>query len=369
MNISLSCYVCENNEFETVFNSKPSMSSDGQTVDINIHKQQCQQCGTIRTAEINFLNNFYENYYRLNIENTDPMYVYKGEKMLKSQMHFEWINKIADIDKCESMIEIGCGSGNLLSLFEIPNKFGIEPSKAAADHASKIASVQNIGFEELNNDRKYDFIFSSCVIEHTVNPNDFLQTIKNISKSESVIIIGLPIQDTESFDVYFLDHLHHFTANQFIHLCQKNGFKVEHFEVGYKCMLSMGYFVLSVGESELESLSFQQNKNLDISQSWIENMNSFLEKTPEVFLFGYGETSFFFQTYTQVNKKNRIYIDDTRAHLAKNVITTEKALSDQLLNGKTLILLTNPEYHDFIISKFESVKNISFYSPFSNAIH
>lgn len=58
MNMNLACYVCGNNKFETVFNSKPSMSSDGQTVDINIHKEQCQQCGTILSAEINFLDSF-----------------------------------------------------------------------------------------------------------------------------------------------------------------------------------------------------------------------------------------------------------------------------------------------------------------------
>lgn len=296
-------------------------------------------------------------------------YIYKDEKLSKSQMHFEWINKIANIGKCESMIEIGCGSGNLLKLFKLPHKFDIEPNKLAADYASKIASIENIGFEKLNDDIKYDFIFSSCFIEHTVNPNDFLQKIRNISKTESIIIIGLPIQDFQSFDVYFLDHLHHFTIDQFVHLCHKNGFKVEHFEVGYKCMRSMGYFVLNLGENKLQSLSFQENKNLNVSQSWIKNLTSFLEKTPEVFLFGYGETSFFFQTYTKVNEKKRIYIDDTRVHLGRNVITTNKALSDQLLNGKTLILLVNPEYQDFIISKFESVNNLSFYSPFSNTIN
>ena len=368
--MSIPCYVCNTSSFVEVLNNNPSMSSDGQIVNLKITKEECSNCGTVRSSDISFLNEFYKNYYKLNVVNNDPVYIYEGEKMLKSEMHLEWIIKLTGdkISKSNSIIEIGCGSGNLLSLFDVKDKYGVEPSTEAAKYASKIAETRNIGYEEIANEEKYDFILSTCVIEHTIDPNDFLQKKGHIAHEDSTIIIGVPIQDTESFDVYFLDHLHHFTTEQFIYLCQKNGFTVENYEVGYKCMTTLGYFVLSKKATPLNTISYQKNKNFEISNTWITNLNGFLEKnnSKKILAFGYGETSFFYQSYTKINSVLHCYIDDVKAKTEENVISAQEAVDLKVLENGFLILLANPHYHHFLKKKFETVHGLQFYSPFSN---
>jgi SAM-dependent methyltransferase len=370
--MNVNCYVCNTIFFKPILKAIPSMSSDGQTVNIEILKEECQNCGTVRSSDISFLTDFYNNFYKLNIKNNDPQYVYNEESMFKSQMHFEWIEKLVGerIKDANSMIEIGCGSGNLLNLFDVKNKHGIEPSKEAAEHAFKIANVRNISYEDILDQEKYDLILSTCVIEHTIDPNDFLKKNWNIAKENSLIIIGVPIQDSESFDVYFLDHLHHFTTKQFIYLCQKNGFEVEKYEVGYKCITTIGYFVLRKRTSISDVLAYEKNINFYTSYNWISNLNIFLENNKEknIIAFGYGETSFFYQTYTNLNSFVNYYIDDVKANTEENVISIEDAIQSNRLKNSILILLANPHYHAFLKKKFEGVYNLEFYSPFSNII-
>jgi SAM-dependent methyltransferase len=368
--MTIPCYICSNISHQNILKASPSMSSDGQTIGLSINKEECENCGTIRSSDTSFLNDFYRNYYKLNIANNDPQYIYNGVGMTKSKMHFEWIEKLVgnQMHKVNSIIEIGCGSGNLLNLFNAENKYGVEPSEDAAKHAHNIANVRNIGYEEIDDSEKYDLILSTCVIEHTINPNDFLKKNWNIAHDNSLIIIGLPIQDAESFDVYFLDHLHHFTSKQFIYLCQKNGFTVEKFEIGYKCMTTIAYFVLRKKTIPLNILSFEKNQNFYISKRWIDNLNDFLKshKDQNLVAFGFGETSFFYQTYTELNSIIKFYIDDVKAESTKNVITVEEAIKTGILQNGFLVLLTNPHYHDFLKKKFEGVSNLKFYSPFSN---
>jgi SAM-dependent methyltransferase len=366
------CYICDNSIFVEVLDNKPSMSSDGQIVDIKINKQECIKCGTVRSSDTSFLNEFYENHYQLNVANSDPYYIFQTEKMSKSEMHLEWLIKLLDIElkNINSIIEIGCGSGNLLSLFKIKNKYGVEPSKEASNFASKIANVRNISYEEINDDEKYDLILSSCVIEHTLDPNDFLKKNYKIANDNSIIIVGLPIQNEKSFDVYFLDHLHHFTITQFFYLCEKNGFIVEKYEIGYKCMTTMGYFVLRKGSKAITPLKYEQNRNFYISEIWINNLNNFLNqnKHKNIVAFGYGETSFFYQSYSKINSVVSYYIDDVKAKTEINVISILEAINNGILKNGFLILLTNPHYHHYLIDKFNTVEGLKFYSPFSNKI-
>lgn len=370
--MSIPCYVCGKSSFTEVLENTPSMSSDGQIVDLTIRKQECSNCGVVRSSDVSFLNDFYKNYYKLNVVNNDPLYIFQGEKTPKSKMHLEWITKLIgnEINKCSSILEIGCGSGNLLSLFDIKDKYGVEPSKEAAKFANKVAKVRNVGYEDISNDEKYDLILSTCVIEHTIDPNDFLQKKWHIANEDSLIIVGVPIQDSESFDTYFLDHLHHFTTKQFIYLCQKNGFHVEKHEVGYKCMTTIGYFVLRKKTVELNELSYEKNQNFYTSNQWITNLNEFLESHKEKnrIAFGYGETSFFYQTYTNLNSVVSLFIDDVKAKTEENVISVEEAINKNILKDGFLILLANPHYHEFLKIKFEGIDNLKFYSPFSNTI-
>lgn len=373
----MNCFICRASEFKRLISQSPSMASDGRTVDFKLEKEFCLNCGTVRTKDTSFLPDFYKTEYTLNTSDLDPNYIFEGKTYTKSQMHFDWISELLyrnglNLTSAKTIMEIGCGSGNLLGLIPLAERFGVEPSGKAALHASKVGNVRNIGFEEIDDSEKYDIVLTSCVIEHTTNPNEFLNKIGNILVRDGFAIVGLPIQDNESIDVFFLDHLHHFSKNQFIHLCNLNGFSVLDFEIGYKCITTLGYFILKHSKSCKDEnfikpvLKFEENVNYVLAKSYCSNLNKFLLKNraQEIWAFGYGETSFFFQTYSQINLFSPKYIDDVRAN-DLNVFTTEQFR--QMVSTEQqfcIILLTNPFYNDYIKAKFHGYENISFYSPF-----
>src|SRR5688572_19648553 len=107
----LNCFVCSGERFNSIIDQTPSMSSDGQTVSFAIQKEECCKCGTVRSKDTSFLDDFYRSTYKLNTQNTDPLFVYEGIGTPKSTMHFEWINELAGesrILECKNIIEIGC---------------------------------------------------------------------------------------------------------------------------------------------------------------------------------------------------------------------------------------------------------------------
>ena len=369
------CYICGGNKFKECLHQKPSMASDGRIVDFTIIKEECQDCGTVRTNDTTFLADFYKSDYELNTANIDPVYIYNGNAYKKSAMHYEWINKLLaknniDLSTKNSIMEIGCGSGNLLSLFDVKAKFGVEPSEDAAHFASKYANIRNTGFENILDTEKYDIVLSTCVLEHTTNPNLFLQKNNNILNDEGIIILGIPIQNAESFDVFFLDHLHHFTVNQLKHLCSENNLHIIDYEIGYMCIQTIAYFLIKKisNDSNISSVPvyFEKNTNFILSKKHLDSLNTFLETNNKKFIvaFGYGETSFFFQTYSDINKFANFYIDDVKAN-NNNVLSIKNfALKNDLPNEITIILLVNPHYSEYIIKLFADIKcKINFYNP------
>ncbi len=57
--MELACFVCDELLFNQILEANPSMSSDGNTVDISIVKEECSRCGTVRSSDTSFLEDLF----------------------------------------------------------------------------------------------------------------------------------------------------------------------------------------------------------------------------------------------------------------------------------------------------------------------
>ena len=102
------------------------------------------------------------------------------------------------INENDTVIEIGCGVGDILSRLDKGILTGMDISQYILDIAKKKyksikfinGNAENLPVEISQN--KYDKIICSEVLEHVENPVNVLKEIKKISKDNSIIVISIP---------------------------------------------------------------------------------------------------------------------------------------------------------------------------------
>lgn len=106
-----------------------------------------------------------------------------------------------ELQKGDNVLEIGCGSGILLSI--LSSKYadlsfeGIEPFNDGFTSLKSLNSlikdsgvdVLNISYENLSKTKKYDLIFCINVFEHIEDWKDFLFIVTNLLKKNGKLII------------------------------------------------------------------------------------------------------------------------------------------------------------------------------------
>ncbi len=136
-------------------------------------------------------------------------------RSLKLENSDTWINEalfgytqiqqyLKNLNPNDDVIEIGCGSGILLSIIKENytniNIQGIEPFGYGFDKLRELnkliqsngTEINNISFEELDTTKKFDLIFSINVFEHLNDWKKFLIKAKYLLKKNGKLIILCP---------------------------------------------------------------------------------------------------------------------------------------------------------------------------------
>lgn len=366
-----SCCICSSQKADTVLQFHRSMTSDARIVSMPLEKVACRRCGTVRSAENFDVLAYYQDDYNLTRAVQDPLFVFKDERKPRSQMIYEWMVELAgDLLKAEtSLLEIGCGNGSLLRRFPQRKKQGIEPAGQSFTGMKLPFPIRLIGYDQLGRDERYECIIAFGVLEHIPDPANFIKVVSRHLTPEGFALIGLPIQEKPSYDVFFSDHFYHFNHGPLVYLFNSCGFSVKNYQIGYKCMTNFALYLISGGDARLSlpPLTKTQNPNIDVAKQWLSALDSFLLENREqrIVAFGNGEAARFFQTYSMEIDNVSLFIDDMTP--GKNVVTIDEAIRERDLRNSSMAMLINPEYISFIKSKFCDIEGMSFYSPFLDA--
>jgi len=134
----------------------------------------------------------------------------------------------------KTILEIGVGAGQSIYWFE--NKgfhvTGIEPDKRNVSMINKMlkkGEVIESSVEDFFTEKTYDVIWMSHVLEHLIEPDEFLKKIKKNMKENGIFFIEVPnceYKPTLKSSIEENPHLFHFTKKALIRMVEDIGYKV-----------------------------------------------------------------------------------------------------------------------------------------------
>ena len=357
------------------------MTSDRKIIDDKLKKLKCKKCGLVFSKNFSNENKILEKYkinYSYNTSKEGDVFFFtKTGSQERSSHVFNWILENipkSKLKNSKTITEMGCGEGNLLLKFK--QKF---PDKKIIGYefnlpATKIGIKKGLDIRTWNskNKIKSDIIISYAVIEHTPSPKKFLKSLVELMTEDGILILGQPNQDKIYYDIFFYDHLFHFSSKHLqdygrtMNLVQikksKSKWPIETFSLHYfrksKRNLKPKY---PLRKTCVEN-------SIKYYEETFKRINIFL-KNPDVkknlTVLGLGETFSLFSTYTNLGKTKMIFaIDDfpiNRKIFPFKVINTNTIENYPI---KNILLCVNPKYYSILLKKIPK-KGISIFFPFN----
>jgi len=138
---------------------------------------------------------FLESVYDL-IANTEKGY---DLKFIPSSLWIEQRNIINNIlgRNPESILDIGCKTGDFLMHFNSQVREGVEVSKKHASIAKKRGlHIYNKFLEDIDFNKKYDVVTAYAILEHLDRHERFMSQLKNIVKKNGLLVIMIPTSES-----------------------------------------------------------------------------------------------------------------------------------------------------------------------------
>ena len=214
---------------------------------------------------------------------------------------------------------------------------------------------------------KADLIISYAVMEHTTSPTNFLKSISNILNPNGLVLIGTPHQDRISHDIFFVDHLFHFSSKHIQDIARFANLKLLNKSTKQWPIDSFGIYLFQLSKTKMRTII--KNRKNKCNDSVRFYLNSFkktdieLEKNRKIAVLGLGEFFSLLNAYTKLkNQKINYGLDD----FPKNkkfpfpIIPINKI---KLQKIDTIFVCTNPNYYDIILTKIKNQK-IKIFLPF-----
>jgi SAM-dependent methyltransferase len=206
------------------------VNSYGESIPTEIDLGKCLKCGVLRQIDLPFSNeNEYDDYYKNEYPPTKRGFInnnYQSD-LVAGERLFNRYNDKYGISKSKRMLDIGCGSG---SFVDVCNKKGIEAYGCELGkyyHTPKDNKIYFSKFENVNFPTDYaDTIFCSDVIEHVLDPVNFLNEVFRVLDQKGRLFVEFPhfYHDIGKAHWKKIEHIWYFTKDEFIGLLRRIGF-------------------------------------------------------------------------------------------------------------------------------------------------
>ena len=200
----------------------------------SVETVKCRDCGLVQPKYMLDSRDIVKLY--ANVE--DDSYLATSD--IRGNSNYRQVNKL--INKFSknrgSLLEIGAGSGGLLNTLkqEFGHIYGVEPNKKFCQFARERYGLllDNIGYEDISENRKYDIILALDVMEHSVSVRHFMDKVSQLLADEGIAIVSTP--NKNSFAARLLGkkwwhirppHLYYLDDRSFKILMDAAGFEIK----------------------------------------------------------------------------------------------------------------------------------------------
>lgn len=184
------CPLCKSDQFQPAYDFSP------------YQLVRCRQCGLYylspRLTESAMLDHYRQDSYYEQGEAGYDSYL-EQETTLRQTFARLFINLKRDNMVGGDLLEVGCGYGFLLdeakSYFD--KRVGTDFSSEAVEYASQYADAVYLGgLDELPQDKQFDCIITTNVIEHVYDPIPFVQNLTSYLKPGGLLVTATPNMDS-----------------------------------------------------------------------------------------------------------------------------------------------------------------------------
>ena len=364
------CPITGSDKWQHYYTSKNNriITGDQRISEGKLEKIICTDSGVVankRRFSSEELEVLYGKEYELNTLGKEEHFFYTNEgRLSRSEVFYNWILPHLP-KKFESLVEIGCGEGNLLQRiknnFQDKNISGIDGSLRASELArEKGLTVQQELIHGKENLSPTDVFLLINVIEHVEDISLVISKLKSALNNNGRIIFCLPIQDYGGYDIFFHEHVWHFTSQHFEHVLLKNGLSVLYKDFNHPINHGIGLYVCENGNNSL-NMDFKYNdtikNNLKIWNNRFLICQTKLREidNKKIALFGAGEVATIFLAFTDLYKLNIIAcIDDSKGEGTEKhdiPIYSSSWLEENKVD--VLLLTVNEKYHDMVRDKLK----------------
>ena len=233
-----SCLLCNYNKFE-IISSKIRDSKNHKII-------KCKKCNHIQIFPVPTINED-KKFYDKNLQDKNINY-FGGIKENRKKSYEDTVRRTKMIKKylkkSDKILEIGSGHGFFIeSMYNNGyNITGIEISQEKRNLAKKITKAQILDIDINQNIpkmAKFNVIVLFHVLEHIVNPIEFLKKIRNLLTKNGKIIVEVPNSDdlqlnnNQKYTEFYWQraHIHYFNPKKLKFVFKKTGLKSEIFGI------------------------------------------------------------------------------------------------------------------------------------------
>ncbi|MCK1313390.1 class I SAM-dependent methyltransferase [Bradyrhizobium sp. 23] len=346
-----------------------SLTTDLRRLQRPLRKIVCGRCGLASNETLHGAAAVldYEQHYALNTSGGEEhIYFTAAGPVPRSQAILDWLRPHLG-EAPAAVLEVGCGQGNLLArladLFPHALVRGTEVSRPAVALARErglhvVQQAVGSGCPPLP---EADLIVCFGVLEHVEDPIGFLMALRLVSHHGGRAVIVVPIQEDGGYDLFFEDHVWHFTAHHLAAVARRAGWHPLTSESGHSIVQGFGLIVCEPTPAEhLDQPSNSgspanaghlQVANRDVWLARFNEVNRLLAKIGDgpLAVFGAGEVFGLLHTYTDLAHRPILQlIDDAAGRQGKGVQGIPVAGRDWLARHPEVpvFIAVHPRYHD-----------------------
>ena len=215
------CLICSEESLKTIegFSDLPRVTSDAKPFRAGGKLSACLRCGTVQKLPdqtfLDEIDEIYSSYSLYDLARGAEQVVFvNGRPQRRSELLVDLLLSVATPD---TVIDVGCGNGAALRTFseKLPGAklWGAELSDRNEPRLRDIPNFQSLFSTSIRDiSRRFDAVTSIHVLEHVLDPVQFLSDCAGLLGTDGVMLVEVPDVETSPFDLIIADHLTHFSV-------------------------------------------------------------------------------------------------------------------------------------------------------------